>query len=54
MRLLDIQNLTVSFSHPDGLIQAVRGITLHLDPGESIDLHGCAAAFARAAGEDRG
>ena len=40
MRLLDIQNLTVSFSQHGGLVQAVRGMTLHLDPGESLGVIG--------------
>ncbi len=40
MRLLDIQNLTVSFSQHGGLVQAVRGMTLYLDPGESLGVIG--------------
>ncbi|MBC7478348.1 MAG: ABC transporter ATP-binding protein, partial [Pseudorhodobacter sp.] len=40
MRLLDIRNLTVSFSQHDGLVQAVRGMTLHLDAGESLGIVG--------------
>ena len=39
-RLLDIQNLKVSFGQHDGLVQAVRGMTLHLDPGESLGIVG--------------
>ncbi len=40
MRLLDIRNLTVGFSQHDGLVQAVRGMTLHLDEGESLGIVG--------------
>jgi oligopeptide/dipeptide ABC transporter ATP-binding protein len=40
MRLLDIRNLTVGFRQHDGLVQAVRGMTLHLDAGESLGIVG--------------
>ena len=40
MRLLDVQDLTVSFPQHDGLVQAVRGMTLHLDAGESLGIVG--------------
>ena len=40
MRLLDVRNLTVSFSQHGGLVQAVRGMTLHLDAGESLGIVG--------------
>jgi len=40
MRLLEVQNLTVSFNQHGGLVQAVRGVTLHLDPGESLGIIG--------------
>jgi oligopeptide/dipeptide ABC transporter ATP-binding protein len=40
MRLLEIQNLTVSFRQHGGLVQAVRGLSLHLDQGESLGIIG--------------
>jgi ABC-type glutathione transport system ATPase component len=42
MPLVDIENLTVSFPQHEGLVQAVRGMTLRLEAGESLgrDLHG--------------
>jgi oligopeptide/dipeptide ABC transporter ATP-binding protein len=40
MRLLDVQDLTVSFPQHDGVVQAVRGMTLHLDAGESLGIVG--------------
>lgn len=40
MPLLDVCNLTVSFRQHGGLVQAVRGVTLHLDPGESLGVIG--------------
>jgi oligopeptide/dipeptide ABC transporter ATP-binding protein len=40
MALLDIQNLTVTFRQPDALVQAVRGASFHLDPGESLGIVG--------------
>ena len=40
MRLVDIQDLTVSFSQHEGTIQAVRGLTLHVDAGESLGIVG--------------
>ena len=40
MRLVDIQNLTVSFPQHDGLVQAVRGVTLAVDAGESVGIVG--------------
>jgi len=40
MRLLDVQNLTVSFAQHEGVVQAVRGMTLHVDAGESLGIVG--------------
>ena len=40
MPLVDIQNLTVSFPQHDGVVQAVRGMTLRLEAGESLGLVG--------------
>lgn len=40
MPLVDIENLTVSFPQHEGLVQAVRGMTLRLEPGESLGLVG--------------
>ena len=40
MRLVDIENLSVSFAQADGVVQAVRGLTLHLEPGESLGIVG--------------
>jgi oligopeptide/dipeptide ABC transporter ATP-binding protein len=39
-RLVDISGLTVSFSQHEGLVQAVRGVTLHVDHGESVGIVG--------------
>ncbi len=40
MRLVDIKDLTVSFPQTEGLVQAVRGLTLHVAPGESLGIVG--------------
>jgi oligopeptide transport system ATP-binding protein len=39
-RLIDIQDLRVSFFTPGGEVQAVRGISWHLDEGEAIGIVG--------------
>ncbi|MEO1248350.1 MAG: ABC transporter ATP-binding protein [Pseudomonadota bacterium] len=39
-RQVDIRDLHVSFPQFDTVVQAVRGITLHLDPGESLGIVG--------------
>ncbi len=39
-RLLDIQDLRVSFFTPGGEVQAVRGVSWHLDEGEAIGIVG--------------
>lgn len=38
--LIDIENLRVSFFTPDGEVQAVRGVSWHLDEGEAIGIVG--------------
>ncbi len=40
MRLVDIEDLHVSFSQHDGLVQAVRGVSFELDSGESLGIVG--------------
>ncbi len=40
MALVDIENLTVSFPQHSGVVQAVRGVTLRLNPGESLGIVG--------------
>jgi oligopeptide/dipeptide ABC transporter ATP-binding protein len=40
MRLVEIEDLHVSFSQHDGLVQAVRGVSFGLDPGESLGIVG--------------
>jgi oligopeptide/dipeptide ABC transporter ATP-binding protein len=40
MRLVDIHNLTVSFPQYEGVVQAVRGLSLHVDTGESLGIVG--------------
>jgi oligopeptide/dipeptide ABC transporter ATP-binding protein len=40
MRLVDIQNLNVNFPQHEGIVQAVRGVTLHVEAGESLGIVG--------------
>ncbi|MDZ4088355.1 MAG: ABC transporter ATP-binding protein [Tabrizicola sp.] len=40
MPLVDIQNLHVSFPQHEGLVQAVRGMSLTIEPGESLGIVG--------------
>jgi peptide/nickel transport system ATP-binding protein/glutathione transport system ATP-binding protein len=40
MRLVDIKDLRVDFAQHGGVIQAVRGVSLHVDEGESLGIVG--------------
>ena len=40
MQLVDIKDLRVSFRHHDGVVSAVRGVTLGLSKGESLGIVG--------------
>ncbi|MFN0190437.1 MAG: ABC transporter ATP-binding protein [Aestuariivirga sp.] len=40
MRLVDIQDLHVSFPQYEGLVQAVRGVSFHVNAGESLGIVG--------------
>ena len=39
-RLVEIENLRVSFPQLEGTVQAVRGVSIHLDDGESLGIVG--------------
>ena len=40
MTLLEVEDLRVSFSTPDGIVQAVRGISYHIDVGQTLGIVG--------------
>jgi peptide/nickel transport system ATP-binding protein len=38
--LLEVEDLRVSFNTPDGIVQAVRGISYHIDAGQTLGIVG--------------
>ncbi|SFP63494.1 ABC transporter ATP-binding protein [Tranquillimonas alkanivorans] len=39
-RVLDVDNVRVTFDTPDGEVRAVRGVSMHVNPGESVAVVG--------------
>ena len=40
MSLLEVEDLTVSFTTPDGLVQAVRDVSFSVDAGKTLGIVG--------------
>src|SRR6516165_9286845 len=40
MALLEVEDLRVSFNTPDGTVQAVRGVSYHVDAGQTLGIVG--------------
>ena len=40
MALLEVEDLSVSFRTADGIVQAVRGVSYHVDAGQTLGIVG--------------